>query len=328
MNTRSFFSRLPVLAFALLAMVPAVAAQTPTPLAPQPPRPFQFRTDPVLAVASYYNAIAVGDYGRAYAYWENGPLNSTTLEGFAAGYTDTTHVAAFIALPVFEDAGAGNIYAQVPVLLAADHTDGSRHNYAGCITVHKTNVPVGDAVMPDPDWYLRGADVDEVADFDLARLDTVCEDRLNNPQTPYMPRYSPAEVLGAYANAISNHDYVRAYNYWETPPDNATLQQFQAGYTDTAFATAVIRADAFLGVAAGSTYVSVPTLWTATDDEGNETFFGGCYTTRHSDVPVGDAAEPEHEWWLYSAQVQELEPAALQDPMALLDNACLLNAEG
>ena len=56
--------------------------------------------------------------------------------------------------------------------------------------------------------------------------------------------------------------------------------------------------------------------------------FGGCYVTRRSNVPAGDATEPAPEWWLYSASVAELAPAALQDPVALLDAACIIEAAG
>lgn len=330
MTLRFFTSRLPVLALLLLILVPAVSAQTVTVVPPpeQPPLPLEFRTDPVLAVASYYNAIALGEFERAYGYWENGPVDGSTLAEFAAGYVDTIRVAAFMAAPVFEDFGAGNGFAQVPVLLTAEHTDGSRHNFAGCITVHKTNVPVGDATEPDPNWYLRDAEIDEVADFDLALLDNACELPVDDALAIYTARNSPIEVLGAYVNAITHRDYARAYGYWEIPPDNATLEQFASGYADTDSVLLIVRADAFVGGAAGSVFASIPTLLTATDAAGDKTFFGGCYVTRHSNVPVGDATEPAPEWWLYSADVVALEPAALQDPIALLDGACLLNAAG
>lgn len=326
---RAFFCLL-ISVLLLAALVPVAVAQTVTVVPPplQRPLPLDFRADPVLAVASYYNAIALGEYDRAYGYWEDGPLDGSTLAEFAAGYVSTIRVAAFMAAPVFADFGAGNGFAQVPVLVTAEHSDGSRHNYAGCITVHKSNVPVGDATKPDPNWYLRDAGISEVADFDLTLLDTVCEPSPVEALEIYTAQFSPVQVLAAYANAITNRDYTRAYGYWETPPHNATLEQFKAGYADTDTVSVVVRADAFIGGAAGSTYASVPVLLTATDLNGDKTFFGGCYVTRHSNVPVGDAVEPAPEWWLYSADVAELEPAALQDPIALLDSACLLNAAG
>ena len=329
MNLRTFF-RLFVSGLMLVTLVPVASAQDVTVVPPpdQRPLPLEFRTDPVLAVASYYNAIALGEFERAYGYWENGPLDGATLAEFAAGYVSTIRVAAFMSAPVFEDYGAGNGLAQVPVLVTAEHTDGSRHNYVGCITVHKTNVPVGDATEPDPNWYLRDAEVSEVADFDLALLDTACEPPPDEALDVYTAQFSPIQLLGAYVNAITNENYARAYSYWESPPDNVTLEQFKAGYADTDAVSLIVRADAFAGGAAGSTYASIPVLLTATDLEGNKIFFGGCYVTRHSNVPVGNATQPAPEWWLYSADVAELDPAALQDPLALLDSACLVSASG
>lgn len=330
MNMPRSFCRLLISALGLLALAPVVSAQAVTVVPPpaQRPLPLDFRTDPVLAVASYYNAIALGEFDRAYGYWENGPVDGSTLAEFAAGYVSTIRVAAFMAAPVFEDFGAGNGFALVPVLVTAEHTDGSRYNYAGCITVHKSNVPVGDATEPDPNWYLRDAEISETADIDLALLDTVCEPPPDEALDVYTAQYSPIQVLSAYVNAITNQNYARAYSYWETPPDNATLEQFEAGFADTASASLVVRADASVGAAAGSAYASIPALLTATDLNGDKTYFGGCYVTRHSNVPVGDATEPAPEWWLYSADVAELDPAALQDPIALLDGACLASAEG
>ena len=330
MNLKCIPFRVLVFSLFLLVLAPAASAQTATVVPPpaQWPLPLDFRTDPVLTVASYYNAIALGEFERAYDYWENGPLDGSTLAEFAAGYVSTIRVAAFMAAPVFEDFGAGNGFAQVPVLVTAEHTDGSRHNYAGCITTHKSNMPVGDAIEPDPNWSLREAEIIQVADFDLALLETVCEPPPDEALDVYTVQFSPIQVLAAYANAITNQNYARAYSYWETPPDNTTREQFEAGFEETASASLVVRADASVGAAAGSAYASIPALLTATDADGDKTFFGGCYVTRRSNVPAGDATEPAPEWWLYSANVAELDPAALQDPIALLDGACLVNAEG
>ena len=330
MSLKRAFFRLLISGVLLATLVPAASAQTVTVVPPpmQQPLPLDFRTDPVLAVASYYNAIALGEYDRAYGYWESGPPDGSTVAEFAAGYVSTIRVAAFMAAPVFEDFGAGNGFAQVPVVLTAEHTDGSRHHYAGCITMHKSNVPAGDATEPDPNWYLRDAEISEVADFDLTLLDTTCEPPPDEALEIYTAQFSPIQVLSAYANAITNQNYARAYSYWEAPPDNATLDQFEAGYADTAAVSLIVRADASIGGAAGSTYASIPALLTATDLNGDQTFFGGCYVARHSNVPAGDAVEPAPEWWLYSAGVAELDPAALQDPIALLDGICLLDAQG
>ena len=219
------------------------------------PYPLDVRTDPVLAVASYYTRLPSANSTAPTAIGENGPVDGSTLSEFAAGYVSTIRVAAFMAAPIFEDFGAGNGFARVPVLLTAEHTDGSRHNYAGCITTHKTNVPIGDATEPDPNWYLRDAEISEVADFDLALLDIACE----APPTkrwksipPSSARYrcsrrtpmrSQSELrsrLQLLGNAADTHA--------------GTVRGRICGHGQRLM---VVRADA-LGVAAGSTYASIP----------------------------------------------------------------------
>ena len=82
---RAFF-RLLISGLLLAALVPTASAQAVTVVPPstQRPLPLDFRADPVLAVASYYNAIALGEFDRAYGYWENGPVDGATLAEFAS----------------------------------------------------------------------------------------------------------------------------------------------------------------------------------------------------------------------------------------------------
>ena len=58
-----------------------------------------------------------------------------------------------------------------------------------------------------------------------------------------------------------------------------------------------------VGAAAGSTYADAPLLITATD-QGQPQLFVGCMVTRKSNVPVGNATEPDPNWYLYSADIQ------------------------
>lgn len=290
------------------------AQQTAT---PQPLQPFELRTDPVLQVAAYYNAINLGEYARAYSYWETPPEGATEAE-FTAGFSDTERVAAFVRLPVLVDAGAGNLFAQVPVLLIADHTDGRQVVYAGCIVAHRVNVPEGNATEPDPNWRLRSGDIEPVDVFDLTLLETACE---NTPTLAEFPDTvnTPVNLLSSYFGAIAAGDYARAYGYWETPPQ-PTLAAFTQGFADTAGVSFVLRLDLTAEGAAGSTYVSLPGLVTALQTDGSVETFGGCYVTRMSNVPTGNATTPDETWRLYSANV---EPIAMpSNGMLLLQGAC------
>ena len=72
---------------AVLLMVAPVSAQQ----APATTYEYIERGDPVSLIGAYYNAISLGEYDRAYAYWEQAPGNQTAAQ-FAAGFADTAAV--------------------------------------------------------------------------------------------------------------------------------------------------------------------------------------------------------------------------------------------
>lgn len=278
-------------------------------------QPFADRTDPVLQVAAYYDAINQRDYTTAYSYWET-PPGGASLEQFIRGFATTNRVAAFVRLPVVVGVGAGNAYAQVPMLLAAQQTDGSERYFAGCITTHKVNVPEGNATEPDPNWRLSSSNIRRVTTFDITRLDTACPDA-QPAVSPYDNRLSPIELLTSYFDAVQTGDYSRAYNYWETPPV-PSLAAFAQGYADTRAVTVILRLDMYLEGAAGSVYMNMPTLLIATNTDGSVQRFTGCFVARRSNVPQGDVLDPN--WRLFSGNFREVR--TLPSGLALLDNVC------
>jgi len=159
---------LAVLALSLL-LAGAVGAQDPNSF------PFTTTTDPASLIGSYYNAISLRDYPRAYSYWET-PPNNQTLDQFTAGFSDTVSAVALVTVPYLTDAGAGNVFASLPTVVIARRTNGTQAYYAGCFIAHKTNVPVGTATEPDPNWFLRSADLVPVpgAYAALTRTATAC----------------------------------------------------------------------------------------------------------------------------------------------------------
>jgi hypothetical protein len=52
--------------------------------------------------------------------------------------------------------------------------------------------------------------------------------------TPYDDTATPAKVLQSFFNAISRHDFRRAYSYLSFT-DGRSLRQFKAGYADTRY---------------------------------------------------------------------------------------------
>jgi hypothetical protein len=281
---------------------------------------YEYRTDPVLLVASYYNAINLQDYARAFSYWDTPPAGTPTLDTFAQGFADTARIAAFAKVPVFVDAGAGNLFASIPMLLVAQQTDGSVQVYSACFTAHKSNVPIGSATEPDPNWSLRNAQVAPSPRFDLAQLNDAC------PDTPPLGitnenLTSPVNLLTSYFGAIEQKDYARAFGYWETPPTGTpTLESFAQGFADTQDVSLILRLDVTEEGAAGSIYSSLPALVTSTLSNGTVQNFAGCYVARLVNVPVGDATEPDPNWHLNSAQVTALQ--TLPEGMRLLEGVC------
>ncbi len=93
----------------------------------------------------------------------------------------------------------------------------------------------------------------------------------------YLDNRSDAQSLvRSYYNAINQHDYARAYDYFANPPakDFAT---FQKGFGDTAHVD-VLTGDVSGEGAAGHTYFSVPTAIRAKGTDGKFKYFAGCYT--------------------------------------------------
>ncbi len=106
---------------------------------PGPSEPvYEERGDPVQLLASYFNAINLKDYARAWGYWENPP--NPDFANFQNGYADTESVFLVVRPPIGYEGAAGSSYAQVPSLLLVTHTDASQHNFVGCYVARSPNL--------------------------------------------------------------------------------------------------------------------------------------------------------------------------------------------
>jgi hypothetical protein len=119
---------------------------------------YENRQDPVLLLASYFDAINRQEYRRAWEYWENPP--NPSYEDFAEGYAETESVLLVVHPPVQEERAAGSVYAGVPTLLVATHHDGSQRNFAGCYVARRVNPDIPGAV--DKGWSLYTAAVNAI----------------------------------------------------------------------------------------------------------------------------------------------------------------------
>jgi len=119
------------------------------------------QSEPDHTLKSYYNAVNRKEYERAYDYFDKG-AEVAPLQQFIAGYKDTTSVTLALN-PTFEiGAAAGNLFADIRVVLTAMHTDGSKHLYSGCYLMHRVN----DGISMDPSdelWHIMSAKIAEVA---------------------------------------------------------------------------------------------------------------------------------------------------------------------
>jgi hypothetical protein len=140
----------------------------------------------------------------------------------------------------------------------------------------------------------------------IALLPVIALSAQTDPQTAYDNPNSPVDLIASYYDAITDRDYQRAYNYWETAPE--TLQTFAQGFSDTLDIQVIVQPPTRIGAAAGSLYVQIPTVLIADHTDGTQHYYSGCFTTRKSNVPA--SAGGEDFWRLYSADVVEVSRTA------------------
>jgi hypothetical protein len=135
---------------------PAVSGQQPF---------YEIRNaSPADLLKSYYNAINRKEYERAYSYFQGAPNPPADVAPpyaqFVQGYADTTSVTLAVGQAMI-DAGAGNVYASIPVVLTAQHADNSTHVYAGCYFLHHVNPGISQNPL-DALWSITKAQLSEV----------------------------------------------------------------------------------------------------------------------------------------------------------------------
>ncbi len=281
-----------------LCFVFPTVAQTPVPMQ------FATQTDPASLIGSYYNAITLMDYPRAYSYWESAPGNRTEAQ-FAAGFSDTLSAQVLVQLPIFEDAGAGNVHASIPTLLIANRKNGTQAYYTGCFITHKTNVPVGNATEPDPNWYLQSATLKQQSTLNLTALATACAQPVSLMDgTVPLSQLDPLQTVASYFTALATGQV--ATTYWEDPNNDVVYQTYGKELTHQVsldlYVNPVIDAEG----AAGSVYAMVPALVVLNTPDNSHMYLTGCYTLRKSNIPVGNATEPDPNWHFYNAAIGEL----------------------
>ncbi|WGT48819.1 hypothetical protein [Thioclava nitratireducens] len=92
-------------------------------------------------------------------------------------------------------------------------------------------------------------------------------------------RSTPAALVRSLYNAISLHQYARAWSYYAVPEEDGDYADFARGYADTAEASVTVGPMTSEG-AAGSIYTTLAVTVTARTRDGKTESFGGCYVVR------------------------------------------------
>ncbi len=275
------------------------------------------RSDPALVIQSLFNAINLRQVARAYYYWDDTPQR-LSFDQFAAGYQDTASVQVTIGA-FGEDAGAGNVYAPVPVAMRAKTTAGADQTFIGCYVLHLSQ-PGMQGTLPFRPWGIQSATVKQV-DNNASTTELMaraCEQNvppmeptpIGNPGDVSANRYidnrtGPIEVLQSLYNALNRYEYVRAYSYWQsTAPGLPSLDAFTQGYNATSVVTptfGLITPDA----GAGQVRYTVPVALKTLLNTGEQQTFVGCYVL-HQANPDMQVQPPFQPLAIESANVKQV----------------------
>jgi hypothetical protein len=291
------------------------------------------RSDAAAVIHSLFNAINLHQYARAYSYWDDTPQR-VTFDQFEAGYQNTASVQITLGA-IGVGAGAGNLYAPVPITLNAKTTSGATQTFVGCYLLHLSQ-PAIQGALPFRPWGIQSATVQLVADNANAAdlMSHACDNFGPPPTTLSQPtaapgdisanqyidsRTGPVEVLQSLYNAINRHEDVRAYSYWKSTAQNLPgLDQFEQGYNNTqevTLTTGLVTSDA----GAGQIYDTVPVALKAGLSDGTQQTFVGCYVL-HISNPDIQTAPPFQPLGIESANVRQVANDA--DTAALMNQLC------
>lgn len=122
------------------------------------------------------------------------------------------------------------------------------------------------------------------------------------PSSGYDNRNSPVDLLASFYDAINRQDYQRAFSYWENPP--SSYEQFAQGYANTASVQLIVQPPTFVDIGAGNAHVAIPTALLATQRDGSQQLFAGCYVTHKPNIVQGAV------WSLQQAQINQYDLSA------------------
>jgi hypothetical protein len=259
------------------------------------------RSTPITLITSLFNAVNRKEYLRAYSYWNNPASTLGTLASYSAGYANTASVDLVFGA-ITGDAGAGQMYYTVPVILKGTATNGVKANYAACYVVHLAQPGNFGAPPITPMGIERGtAAAISLSTSDSAALANACTgsnypvtqpvsfgtESLSIDKSNYLDnRSGPIETVSSYLNALNSKQYVRAYSYWQNAASTlGPYSSYANGYANTDTITATFGA-VVSDAGAGQLHYQVSTAMTVLTTSSTTQLFVGCYTLHLSQPGV------------------------------------------
>jgi heat shock protein HslJ len=129
------------------ALVPAQPPTDPNDVSAS--RYLDNRSTAQVVLRSLVNALNRHEFLRAYSYWRPDAAQLPPFEQFEQGYSTTQSVQIIIGT-VSSDAGAGQLYYSVPVILVSRTTGGARQTYQGCYVLHLVQPAIQDTPPYQP----------------------------------------------------------------------------------------------------------------------------------------------------------------------------------
>jgi hypothetical protein len=114
------------------------------------------------------------------------------------------------------------------------------------------------------------------------------------------------QLIRNYYRWINQKKYRGAFNIWEKGEDgNAvngqSFETFESGFSDTASVSVKIGTPGEIEGAAGSNYIQIPVVISATSTDGSQHKFAGTYTMRSSNMA------DDKSWYINSAKVRKVQ---------------------
>jgi len=283
-------------------------------------------------IKSYFNAINLKQYLRAYSYWEKGSKVGA-FDPFQQGYQNTASVKVTLG-EISGGAGAGQRYFTVPAALVAQTTDGKTQTFAACYTLHLASPDIQGVPPFNPLAIATGtakAAANGTSTKDL--LSHACDGVPQGAPVEPAPvtnthditsanylddRSSAVDVLSSLFNAVNRKEYVRAYSYWESNSKVGPFDAFQKGYAQTA-SVQLTTGQVGSNAGAGQIYYTVPAVLKAKTTSGVTQTFSACYIL-HLSRPEIQGVPPFQPLAIQSATAKLVSNGS--DTTTLLKQAC------